>query len=66
MNPVAQHLADKRLTLVNRLGMKSYMQECLANEVRLLAQQIANLDRELSALASESADGRTDEVPAQP
>lgn len=61
-NPVAQHLADKRATLMNRLGMKSYMQECLANEMRGLAQQIANIDRELQQLAKEPSNGRTDEA----
>lgn len=64
-NPVAQHLADKRAALMNRLGMKSYMHECLANEMRGLAQQIANIDRELQQLAKETPNGRTDEaVPA--
>jgi ubiquinone biosynthesis protein UbiJ len=65
-NPVAQHLAEKRLALVNRLGIKSFMHECLANEMRQLAQQIAHLDRELHQLAKETPDGRTDEELAQP
>lgn len=65
-DPVAQHLAEKRAALMQRFGVKSYMHECLANEMRGLAQQIANIDRELQQLAKESPHGRTDEAPPQP
>lgn len=65
-DPVAQHLSEKRNALMQRLGVKSYMHECLANEMRGLAQQIANIDRELQQLAKESPHGRTDEAHPQP